>query len=111
MGNKKVTKYPFKIPARFQLFGHTIEVEWQDTLIDKSNNSGQARYREYKILLQSGDERHHNRPDSDREQVFCHELVHWILSQMNDDKYDNEVFVDVFASLLHQALTTMEHDN
>ena len=47
-------------------------------------------------------------PDERKGQVFCHELVHAILDAMNDPKSKNEVFVDNFASLLHQAWSTIK---
>ena len=42
-------------------------------------------------------------------QVFLHELVHCILYEMVSDLRTNEVFVDTFSSLLHQALTSAEY--
>jgi Zn-dependent peptidase ImmA (M78 family) len=45
--------------------------------------------------------------DVQKQQTFCHELVHCILDKMGEtDLNDNEQFVDVFGSLLHQAWTT-----
>jgi Zn-dependent peptidase ImmA (M78 family) len=42
-----------------------------------------------------------------QQQTFCHELVHCILDKMGEnDLNDNEQFVDLFGSLLHQAWTT-----
>lgn len=39
-----------------------------------------------------------------REQVFFHELTHAVLTLMSHKLAYNEVFVDQFASLIHQAL-------
>lgn len=48
-------------------------------------------------------------PDVEKQQVFCHELVHAILHKMNEHKLnDNEKFVDLFGSLLHQAWVTIK---
>ena len=42
-----------------------------------------------------------------REQTFCHELVHAILYGMgHPTKAHKEVFVDGFATMLHQFLNT-----
>lgn len=40
-----------------------------------------------------------------REQVFLHELTHAVLDGMSHKLARNEVFVDQFACLMHQALT------
>ena len=42
-----------------------------------------------------------------RGQTFCHELVHAILFAMNKrELFEDEEFVDLFGSLLHQFLET-----
>ena len=42
-------------------------------------------------------------------QVFCHELTHCILSTMGETTLnDNEKFVDLFGTFLHQALKTIK---
>lgn len=47
-------------------------------------------------------------PDIEKQQVFCHELVHAILHKMAEyELNDNEKFVDMFGSLLHQAWTSI----
>jgi hypothetical protein len=41
-------------------------------------------------------------------QVFCHELTHSILGIMGENELNNnEKFVDLFGTFLHQALKTM----
>ena len=53
----------------------------------------------------------HPIPDSSIEHTFIHELVHMCL--YHTEQYElgkNEGFVDAFAGLLHQALTTMEYE-
>lgn len=48
-------------------------------------------------------------PRSKRESVFCHELVHAVLSVMGEEElYLNEKFVETFGGILHQALSTMK---
>jgi hypothetical protein len=44
------------------------------------------------------------------EQTFLHELVHAVLFCMNNSLYENEEFVDTFAGLAHQALTSAKYD-
>ena len=48
-------------------------------------------------------------PQSFQQQTFLHELVHAILNTMRkDDLYDDESFVNTFASFLNEAINTME---
>lgn len=90
-----------RIPSSFPLFGKTINVtvysaeEWPHSddcvgLWQPSSNriSIHARLR-----------------GADREQALFHEMIHAILDGMSHKLARNEVFVDQFASLLHQALT------
>lgn len=98
-----------KIPKRFKLFGHIIEVNITHDLSDKTDLRGCTKYREHKILLQAVDNKFYTRPTSNQEQTFYHELVHWILTLMSEDNNHDEKFVETFSMLLHQALTTMEY--
>lgn len=100
-----------KIPRRFKLHGHTIEVVSDNKLDSRFGNTGEARYTTHEIALQPNCDTF-SRPGTFQQQVFCHELVHWILHEMYESELrGNEKFVDKFASLLHQALTTMEYGN
>jgi len=97
-----------KIPNRFKMLGHTVEVVFVDELTDREDCIGLVKYREGKILLQKV--RSH-RPQTQIEYAFCHELVHWALHFMSEDELDNnERFVSTMGELLYQALTTMEFD-
>jgi len=100
-----------KIPKRFNLFAQTTTIEYDEQLHFRENCSGEARYRTNRILLQPSTDQH-PRIQSQIEQTFCHELVHHILHAQNKHALrDDEEFVDTFAALLHQALTTMEYDD
>lgn len=99
-----------KIPKRFKLLGHTITVEYDSMLDGRNGCIGEARYTTNSIALQPNTDTF-NRPVSQQEQVFLHELTHHILNEMNEHELrGNEKFVDIFASLLHQALTSMEYE-
>jgi predicted SprT family Zn-dependent metalloprotease len=98
----------FQIPESFQLHGQTIRVIWVETLQAKNDARGEAHLRSNEIHLQSHTASVPN-PPTDIEQAFVHELIHWILNQMNHKLNNNEAFVNLFASLLHQALTTAEY--
>lgn len=99
-----------KIPKRFKLMGQTIEVVREQTMLETLDCNGEARYRLNQIAIQPNNAGVH-RPDSYWEQVFLHELMHWIFYQMHEPELRaNEKIVDLVASLLHQALTTAEYE-
>ena len=82
------------IPSSFVLGGTTWTVEAADQLLGALGASypQEAKVRLLKSL-----------PRQIKEQTFCHELVHCILYSMGkpSDQHD-EVFVDGFATFLHQ---------
>lgn len=88
------------IPKVIQLGGIKITVEIDPTLFKNRRILGDAQYPPQKIVLDP------TVLDLDlAEQNYVHELVHWILYVMNeDDLRNNERFVDLFATFLHQAL-------
>jgi len=108
-----------RIPKRFKLLGFTIEVTKDPTLMQDRNWRGAADYEEMSIRLQPISEAF--KSSTERvEQTFCHELMHHLAyhagdtinHMLPDDKYlhQQEAFIDLMGSLLHQALTTMEYD-
>lgn len=100
-----------EIPKRFKILGRDIEVKFDDTLIYSRDNRGEFRMREDVIVLQPNGTQY---PilSKQAEQTFLHELVHVILERMGEsDLSNNEKFVDVFAGMLHQALTTAEYED
>ena len=100
-----------QIPKQFKLFGQTITVEWDKTLVQQNDETGQARYRDNKIVMQPSTGSIPI-PHSQLEQTFCHEWVHHILVAMGEkDLAQNEQFVDTFARLLHQSIISMDTNN
>jgi hypothetical protein len=94
------------IPKEFVLFGQKIKVKIDTSILASDDAEGLALYRENTIKI-AGHSAVWPQKTSREEQVFLHELVHFILYSMHeDDLRKNEKFVDVFASLLHQALIT-----
>ena len=91
------------IPARFNLMGHTITVkvvpekQWRDKTC-----VGLYKPEDCAILIRGS-----LRPEV-MQQTFVHEMTHAILYYMNHALKNDEPFVDTFASLLHQAWTTVE---
>lgn len=99
-----------KIPKRFKLLGHTVEVKGEPEGYFEKHRFGAANYEGKWIKITTAGPSHPV-TQSSIEHTFMHELVHMCLyhteqSQLND----NEGFVDALAGLLHQALTTMEYD-
>lgn len=107
-----------KIPVRFRLLGQTIEVKSDDAHYRDTDWEGSASYRRNEIKLQSNGPQIPLKPEM-IEQTFLHELVHYICYQagaavnheLKKPLHQNEEFVDLFAGLLHQTLTTMEYED
>ena len=91
------------VPDKFSLFGQDWRVLRVGDMEDRDKALGLMDVHEKRISLQSG------LPDDIVGQVYLHELTHAVLSLMSEDELnDDEKFVDTFASLFHQALTTGE---
>lgn len=93
------------------LMGQTIKVIMKDDLSFKDGNWGEANLRTNEITLQA-DASGHNRNRDQVEDIFIHELVHFILDLGGDTKLsEDESFVKRFSSLLHQALKTADYSD
>lgn len=109
-----------RIPTRFKLLGHTIEVVERHDLLQERDWSGAADYQKCKIELLPSTVTY-TQAQSKIEQCFCHELSHFLLyfagGAVNHDLksggyiHKNEELVDMLGHLLHQALTTMEYED
>lgn len=98
-----------KIPKRFKLLGHTVEVKDEPEGMFEKNRYGACSYegKWIKICPKSSS---HPVSQSSIEHTFMHELVHMCLYHTEQGQLnDNEGFVDTLAGLLHQALSTMEY--
>lgn len=89
-----------KIPSRFQLMGQTYTV----SVLDRSDWSDENCWGEFNPV--TNEVRILRRSSQAMTQTFCHELVHTILTAMNHKLNRDETFVDVFGSLLQQALSS-----
>jgi len=96
------------IPTSFELHGITYRVRLMPDLIASSDNMGEASFRLNEIWLQTVMPGVPLSVDK-QGQVFCHELLHHVLREAQSDLKDNEAFVDLVASLLHQALVTAKY--
>lgn len=94
------------IPTSFYLGGLQIDVTYDENLYKNRKIVGEARYPSQSICLDSV-----VLNKQLTEQNYFHELTHWILYMMNeDDLRNNEKFVDVFATFLHQARVTEQRE-
>jgi hypothetical protein len=98
-----------KIPTSFQLHGQTITVVQVDHIGSENGTLGEARMAKNEIAIQNN-ANGFTRISTQVEQTLLHEIVHFILNHMGQDELcGEEQFVDGFAHLLHQALTTMTY--
>lgn len=95
---------PNLIPKHFKLAGHTVTVrlvpekDWHDDEVVGNWNA-------QNLTISIPDWFNESRT----QQIFCHELVHAILHTMDETRLnDNEKFVDVFGSFLHQVWKTID---
>jgi predicted SprT family Zn-dependent metalloprotease len=99
-----------RVPKRFKLLGHTIEVSEEPARYFERNAYGACSYEGKWIKLVPKGESHPV-TQSSVEHTFLHELTHILLYHTEQSQLtDNEKFVDVLSGLLHQALTTMEYE-
>lgn len=99
----------FSIPSAFQLMGQRIEVEYNDTLTYSDDLLGQASYRHGKIYIQPAMPGHPRR-QTDVEQTFFHELMHWIFHVLGRaEMAKDEELIEQVSGLLHQAFATAEY--
>lgn len=93
-----------KIPKRFKLLGHTIEVLDENERFYEQKSYGACSFEGKWIKLVRPAE-HHPITNGSLEQTFLHELTHMILyhsdAAAGSNLRDNEGFVDLFAGLLH----------
>jgi len=89
-----------RIPKEFQLGGTTWQVVQEPLL---PGCLGATHSQEAKVqILKTLDKQI-------KEQTFCHELVHAILYSMGKPNSEHdEVFIDGFATFLHQALNSFK---
>ncbi len=105
MGFKK----EIELPKRFKLFSTTIDVSFDNKLLNEKHMYGFCDYGSCKIVL--SDVEGETPLTNDRIlDTFYHERTYAILDAMNETKLsNNEKFVDVFSKLLRQAIETSEY--
>lgn len=97
----------FKIPKEFTLGGVEHVVEIQQTVGYEQDYGLYDPTR--KVIQIAQTSRSRDLPPSFQQLTFLYELVHAILNTMRkDDLYDDESFVNTFASFLNEAISTMK---
>jgi hypothetical protein len=92
-----------RIPKTFMLGGNRITISYKERLDELNRTAGCALYDDLKIVLLK------SLHGDNKEQTFLHEVVHHILNTMGEATLrQNEQFVDVFATFLHQYMKTAE---
>ncbi len=92
-----------KIPKKYQLFGTTVKVLWDNKRLNDRSEYGLCDYSKNVITLSTTDGAEELSEDRVMD-TFYHERTHSILDAMNErDLSRNEKFVDVFSKLLRQA--------
>lgn len=82
----------------------TIKIVFEPTLVARNSADGEAHYSFDEIKLQP-DTNGEPMPQEKLEQVFFHELTHWIFHKLNEKELQsNEKLVDTFSACLTQAL-------
>ena len=92
-----------KIPRTFKLLNTTFTVKLDDKTFRSFGKMGLCNI--YDLVITLARDQHLDMMES----TFLHEVVHAILEVMGEtEKSEDEKFVNLFAGLLHQALTTAE---
>ncbi len=98
-----------RIPTSFPLLGHKITVkvipkaEWPHDAEDGQECVGIWLPDDNAIELLA------EYKGTKREQAYCHEWVHAMLTMMCHPLATDEVFVDQLGSLIHQSLSGAKH--
>ncbi len=87
-----------RLPHSIDLVDSTITIEKRKV----ANAIGFSDYQESKIIIDP------SIAECMVEEVFYHELVHWILYKMHNRLEADEKFVGLFGSLLNQAMKTVK---
>jgi hypothetical protein len=92
------------IPTKLTIAGIPITIEIRKAASENERCIGHADYQNQKIILVC------DIVEKELfEQTYFHELIHWILYIMGKPELrDDEGFVDLFAHLLYQAVSTAE---
>lgn len=99
----------FKIPTKFKLLGNEITVKYTDDIYKNDDALGRAWFR--KNLIELAPRKTIGCSEEYYTQVFFHELIHFILFYLRDEKIDHtdEDLTDKLSDMLTQVFTTMEY--
>jgi len=99
-----------KIPKQFQLMGQTINVKFDNELRTKEECVG-VSYLDFNEMKLQRNIDGNDRTDEQIYHTFLHELTHFILNKLGEEKLNkNEKLVDTFSALLAQAFQTSRYE-
>ena len=94
-----------RIPNSIQIKGHTIDIQFDETLAHDTDALGISDYRNHTIKLQP-DCVGYPVKNSMLEQAYLHEVLHFIFSAIGrQDLTEDEILVHNMAGCLQQVLT------
>ena len=96
-----------KIPKQIMLWWYTIKTVYDNLMADTIWADWKAEYKANTIVLQKKVEWLIENEER-QEQVYLHELVHWILYMMQNDLRNDEKFVELFSHFLYQYEKTKQ---
>lgn len=88
-----------KIPKEITLINQKIKIELDKDFVNRDNTLGFADYKNQKIILDDS-----KQWAAFKDETYYHELTHWVLYVMGNDLHNDEKFVSLFSSLLHQSV-------
>lgn len=100
------------IPESFKLFGHTINVVFDNTDCHISGAVGLSESNQNTITLADKKKDGEPIPESSIEQTFYHELLHMIYDKLGYYKESkDEIKIEQASQLLYQAISTFNKNN
>lgn len=106
----------FKIPSKFSILGIEHKVIFDEDVCKKASAYGLFVSNPKTVYLTKklwyDNETFALLNDDAIAQTFWHEIVHAILKAMNEDElFENEKFVDIFAGMIYQVIKSSEYEN
>ena len=95
-----------KIPKTIKIIGRKIDIKYSKSMKDW----GEARFESSEIILHKVRKNMKNKNEH-YEATFLHEVVHWILYLLGEEKNNNEEFVERLSETIYQIIPQIEDKN
>ena len=100
----------YNIPKRIHIFGHNIDILWNENLAADDSKTGISDFRRGTITIQPSCIQMNRTYDS-VQRTYYHEVIHFILALLDySDLTFDEHFVELVAGGLHQVISTAEFE-